>query len=206
MLISPKDLISNSIDYCNVLNIRPPPWLNEQHEHQIVRSLFEILVLVFGFILLWPLIELVFRSIWKHLWEFTSVGQIARKISTRPLPKDFDWNSLHETKNKKLRKKLVGRTAAIDFTVDAVLLETQGKYRDFYKVLAKATDDQTTGLPILLYAYFDGAGIDTLDQVRRHTNNDRISVEGKISRCDIVVQNGKGYCLNIDLNGCRIFT
>ncbi len=45
IFLAPKDLIGNvRADYVDV-GINPPWWLNEGYEHQIVRTLFEALLL-----------------------------------------------------------------------------------------------------------------------------------------------------------------
>jgi|GEM_PF-2635615 len=202
MLAAPKDLIAIARDYCDDLSISPPLWLNENHEHQIVRFLFEIIFVFVAIILLRPLVAHVFWLLWKKARDFTEIGQILGKIPTKIIPQDGNWSVAQERANFILRR-LNERNATIKLSVRQVYPVTEGRYRGLLVLQAEPIVDKRTKLLTSLHAYFDGAVLKQIEGIRDLRASDAPVVEGTITRVDINYRpDAAAWVLNIDFNRC----
>jgi hypothetical protein len=127
-------------------------------------------------------------------------GSIFETIPRTLLRTDGKWELVENQINNKL-KKFIGRPAEMLISVDYGGPTPGDQFGWIPRIAANSPIDAITGLPVLLYAYFECADAEQIARIRACGKHDRLTVRGKILRADLYRQ-PQGWRLNVDLHGC----
>ncbi len=136
--------------------------------------------------------------------EYKSLREILNKVPADRIPAGEKWQNEDDVTNSVLHSEVKGRNAVLRLRVDVAEVTRDGRYGGIPRILALLDPDAVTKLPILLYAYFDGADELLKRRVLSHIKHDSINVVGKITRADLTKWDSKGVCLMIDASNCKI--